>query len=81
MKAKTTITVKEWFFNKVYDEMRTYHIFPAGTYTDGVLDRTKLRIEEVEKETEKAFKVVIDAETENGHVKAWSAWIPKSVIE
>lgn len=84
MTSRSIITVKEWFFDKIWDQVRAYHFFPAteSTVIDGIqqADRTKLRIEEVLGESEKAWKVLIDCETENGHPRTWTAWIPKSVI-
>lgn len=77
---KGVITVKEWFFDKVNEAARSYHIYLVGESKDGMLDHTKLRVEEVLAETEKAYKVHLDAETANGHVRTWTAWIPKSVI-
>jgi hypothetical protein len=78
------ITVKEWFFDKVNDSCKNYGCMLNGEYedVDGVtmLDHTKLRVSEVLCETEKAYKVMLDAETFNGHYKAWTTWIPKSVI-
>lgn len=80
IKARTTITVKEWFFDKVNEAAKDYGIYLIGGYKDGILD-SKLRIEEVFAETEKAYKVAIDAETIGGKYKAWTTWIPKSVVE
>ena len=77
---KGVVTVKEWFFDKVNDTCRSYNCQLVGEYKDDMLDHTKLRVEEVLAETEKAYKVVLDAETANGHAKAWTTWIPKSVI-
>ena len=85
MEGKTTIKVKEWFFDKVYEEAKKYHIYLNGKYkvVNGVeiLDHTTLRVDEVLKETEKAVQVVLDAETESGSYYSWKTWIPKSVIE
>lgn len=80
MTQRSTITVKEWFFDKLNDQMLNYSCMIVGEYTNGRLDHTKLRIEDVLGETEKAWKVTVDAETRSGHAKAWTAWIPKSVI-
>ena len=80
MKNKTTIKVAEWLFDKIYEAAKNYHIWLVGTYKDGQLDHTVLRVEEVLAETEKAYKVSIDAETESGVVKTWTAWIPKSAV-
>lgn len=85
MESKTTIKVKEWFFNKVYEEAKKYHIYLKGEYkfvnNVEMLDHTILRVDEVLKETEKAVQVVLDAETESGSYHPWKTWIPKSVIE
>lgn len=85
MESKTTIKVKEWFFNKVYEEAKRYHIYLKGEYkfvnNVEMLDHTILRVDEVLKETEKAVQVVLDAETESGSYHSWKTWIPKSVIE
>lgn len=85
MESKTTIKVKEWFFNKVYEEAKKYHIYLKGEYkfvnNVEMLDHTILRVDEVIKESEKAIQVVLDAETENGSYHPWKTWIPKSVIE
>lgn len=85
MKGKTTIKVKEWFFDKVYEDAKKYHIYLCGEYTIEndirMLDHTTLRVDDVIKETEKAVQVVLDAETESGSYHSWKTWIPKSVIE
>lgn len=81
MKDRCTITVKEWFFNKVNMESKRYGLLLIGEYKDGVLDCTKLRVEQILAETEKAFKVMLDAETFRGNWKGFTTWIPKSVIE
>lgn len=85
MESKTTIKVKEWFFNKVYEEAKKYHIYLKGEYkfvnNVEMLDHTILRVDEVLKETEKAVQVVLDAETESGSYHSWKTWVPKSVIE
>ena len=85
MEGKTTIKVKEWFFGKVYEEAKKYHIYLNGEYKVvndiEMLDHTTLRVDEVLKETEKAVQVVLDAETESGSYHSWKTWIPKSVIE
>ena len=86
MQNQSIITVKEWFFDKVHDQALGYHISLNGEYTEhpvmgNVLDHTKLRVEEVLAETEKAYKVKLDAETIYGNWKPWTTWIPKSVIE
>lgn len=80
MKNNTIITVKEWFFDKLNSQMLDYHCMIVGEYQDGRLDHTKLRVDEVLAETEKAYKVAIDAETQSGRPKTWTAWLPKSVI-
>ena len=79
--AKSTIKVKEWFFDKVNEAASAYNTYIVCEYTDGVADHTRLRVEEVLGETGKAYKVAIDAETASGSHKTWMAWIPKSVIE
>ena len=85
MEGKTTIKVKEWFFDNVYGEATKYHIYLNVEYkvVNGIemLDHTTLRVDEVLKETEKAVQVVLDAETESGYYHSWKTWIPKSVIE
>ena len=85
MEGKTTIKVKEWFFDKVYEEATKYHIYLNVEYkvVNGIemLDHTTLRVDEVLKETEKAVQVVLDAETKSGSYHSWKTWIPKSVIE
>lgn len=75
------IKVKEWFFDKVNDACKNYGRMLVGEYTDGMLDHTLLRIEELLAETEKAYKVNVDAETFGGNSVTWTCWIPKSVIE
>lgn len=80
MNNRTTITVSEWLFDKINEEAHRYRIYLVGEYVDGCLDHSKLRIEEVLAETEKAYKVSIDAETIGGNYKPWTAWIPKSAI-
>lgn len=77
---KGTWTVKEWIFDKINDAAKRYNTYIAGEYKDGMLDHSKLRVEEVLAETDKAYKVALDAETANGHVKTWTAWVPKSAI-
>lgn len=81
MMRHSVITVKEWFFDKVNEEAKKYNVWLCGEYTDGMLNHTKMRVDEVLRETEKAYYVALDAETSNGHVKTWNTWIPKSVIE
>lgn len=85
MKDNSIITVKSWFWDKLQDEMRRYHLLLVCEYVDAdglhMADHSKLRIDEVMAETAKAYKVAIDAEFENGgRGHAWHAWIPKSVI-
>lgn len=80
MKDNTVITIKEWFFDKLNDQMLNYHCMIVGEYENGRLDHTKLRVSEVLAETEKAYKVSIEAETQSGRPKTWTAWLPKSVI-
>ncbi len=85
MKDHTTITVKPWLFDKLSDEMRRYHFLLVCEYTDvnglSMADHSKLRVEEVLAETEKAYKVKLDVETENaGHPRTYTAWLPKSAI-
>ena len=75
------ITVKEWFFDKLNDTMKGYRCMVSGCYTNDRLDHTKLKVSEVLSETEKAYQVVVDAETFGGSYKAWKTWIPKSVVE
>lgn len=78
--TKGIVNVPEWLFNKVNDAAMNYHMVLVGEYKDGMLDHTKLRVVEVLAETEKAYKVAVDAETMNGTPKTWNAWLPKSVI-
>lgn len=73
-------TVKEWIFDKINESCKDYRCILVGEYADGMLDHTKLRVEEVLAETEKAYKVSLDAETFGGYPKSWTAWIPKSAI-
>lgn len=81
-----TISIKEWFFNKVNEECKKYGMILAAEYKydedlqTSVCDRSKMRIDNVLAETEKAYKVVLDAETFGGAYKGWQTWIPKSVI-
>ena len=81
---KGTITVKEWFFDKTNEEAKNYSILLVGEYINkdshSELDHTKLRVDEVINETEKAYKVLLDAETFGGKYKGWKTWISKSVI-
>lgn len=79
--TKQIWTVAEWLFDKVNAQAAEYRIYLIGEYKDGMLDHTKLRVEEVVAESEKAYKVKLDAETAGGHVKTWTAWVPKSVIK
>ena len=78
---KKIITVKEWFFDKTNDTCKNFGRLLVGEYKNGMLDHTKLRVEEFLAESEKAIKVRLDAETFNGNVASWECWIPKSVIE
>ena len=80
MKNQSIVTVKEWLFDKINKQAHAYHTYLVGEYNDGMLDHTKLRVNEVLAETEKAFKVALDAETANGIVKTWTAWLPKSAV-
>lgn len=70
MKAHTTITVKPWLFDKLSDEMRRYHFLLVCEYTDvnglSMADHSKLRVEEVLAETEKAYVVGYVVYDENG---------------
>lgn len=82
MTNKSIITVKEWLFDKINDAARDYRMLLVGEIdAEGNLDHTKLRVDEVLAETEKAYKVTLDAETANGNARTWTAWIPKSAIE
>lgn len=78
-------TVKEWAFDKVNDECHNYNLLLIGEYEDRngtrMLDHTKLRIFDIIKETEKAIKVAVEAETYSGQFREWNTWIPKSAIE
>lgn len=78
--TKGIVTVKEWIFDKINDAARNYNIMLIGEYKDGMLDHTKIRVEEVLAETEKAYKVSVDAETLGGNWKPWTCWIPKSAV-
>ena len=78
--AKSTIKVKEWFGEKINEEAKGFHLYLIGEYKNGMMDHSQLRVEEVLRETEKAFQVALDAETANGDVRVWKCWIPKSVI-
>lgn len=80
MKNHSIITVKEWIFDKINEAAHGYRIYLIGESKDGMLDHTKLRVLEVLAETEKAYKVALDAETSGGNPKAWTAWLPKSAI-
>ena len=84
MESKKIITVKEWFFDKVYEEMRKYSWYPVFEYVNvngiNMADHTKIHLENVLRETEKAFYIEIDAESMDGHPRAFKTWIPKSVI-
>lgn len=85
MKNNSIVTVKEWFFDKLYDTMSSYKCLPRAQYKteDGiqVIDRTKLFVTEVLAESEKAYKIAVDAETYAGNYKSWTTWLPKSVVE
>lgn len=79
------MTVKEWFRDELKEKMMGYHCLPESEYIEdpkfgSIADDTKLRIAELVAETEKAVKVVVEAETFGGHYKGWTTWIPKSVI-
>lgn len=83
--ARGIWTVKEWFFNKISDEAMNKKVYIMGEYIEQengnhVLDRTKFRIEGILGETEKAYKVQLDAETWGGRWCGWTTWIPKSVV-
>lgn len=84
---KGRLEVKEWIFDKIEDEMKKFNMYLAGEYVHlegsediNVKRHDMIRVEEVLKETEKAFQIMADAETVNGHAKAWKCWIPKSAI-
>lgn len=82
---KGIITVKEWFFDKTNRAAADYGVILEGEYIESetigsVLDHTKLRVEDVLAESEKAVKVALDATTRNGSHRTWTTWIPKSVI-
>lgn len=81
---KGVIKVKEWFFDKVNDACKNYNCILSGEYEEvngiTMMDHTKLRVDEVLFETEKAYKVIVEAETFRGHYKGWTTWVPKSVI-
>lgn len=78
--TKGIITVKEWFFDKINDTCNQYRCQLIGEYENGMLDHSKLRVDDVVSETEKAYQVILDAETCYGNYKPWKCWIPKSVI-
>ena len=86
--SNSVVKVPEWFFDKVEDESKKYHILLTGEYNEvktesGVIpmrDHTRLRVDEVLKETEKAYQVALDAETIEGTGTQWRTWIPKSII-
>lgn len=82
---KQIITVPEWFWNRIDNDIRRYGWSLVVEYkeSESLLDRidhTKLRVEEVFEETEKAYKVALDAETIGGYPKEWICWIPKSIL-
>ena len=86
--SNSIVKVPEWFFDKVEDESKRYHILLNGEYNkvqteSGIVpvrDLTKLRVDEVLRETEKAYQVALDAETIEGTGTQWRTWIPKSII-
>lgn len=77
-------TVPEWFFDKVNDACKNYGCMLSGEYTEQggitMLDHTKLRVDEMICESEKAYKVRVEAETRGGEYKGWTTWVPKSVV-
>lgn len=78
---KGVITVPEWFFDKLNDKAKNIRLLLDGEYDEeGYLDHTKLRVCWVERETEKAYLAVLDAESFGGSPATFTAWIPKSVI-
>lgn len=85
---KKTMRVKEWLVNRIDEEARGYNRMidinkdrefgaPAIADEDGCLT---IYVEEIESESEKAYKCKLGAETMNGAVTTWSAWIAKSQI-
>lgn len=82
---KQIITVPEWFWNRIDNDIRRHGWSLVVEYkeSESLLDRidhTKLRVEEILGETEKAYKVALDAETIGGYPKEWICWIPKSIL-
>lgn len=86
--SNSIVKVPEWFFDKVEYESKRYHILLTGEYNEvktesgmiHIMDHTKLRVDEVLRETEKAYQVALDAETIEGTGTQWRTWIPKSII-
>lgn len=86
--SNSVVKVPEWFFDKIEYESKKYHILLTGEYNkvkteSGIVpmrDHTKLRVDEVLKETEKTYQVALDAETIEGTGTQWRTWIPKSII-
>ena len=75
-----TVEIKEWFFDKLENQMKNYGMLIAGTYEDGIRSNSKIRINEVLAESEKAYKINIDADTFGGNCRTYTTWIPKSVV-
>lgn len=81
-----TISVREWFWDKLNETMKNYKCLIEPEYIETeteigrVADHTKLRIADFLGETENAYKVVVEAETFGGNYKEWITWIPKSAI-
>lgn len=84
MNGTGIMTVKEWLFDKINDELKSCGSMVRGTYKIenglSMLDHTKLYVINIERETEKAVCVRLDSETFGGHYCERCAWIPKSAI-
>lgn len=72
--------VPEWFFEKVNESCKNYGMLLCGEYKNNKLDHTILRVDSVVGETEKAYNVIVEAETFGGSYKPWKVWIPKSIL-
>lgn len=83
------IKVKEWMGEQIKDEMRKYHWMPVFEYwTDkngidqalNLDDHSYTFVGKMVQESEKAYKVELEVETEGFHgvAKSFTRWIPKS---
>jgi len=77
-KKRTTLTVKEWFGEKLINEAHSYNLYVARTYGKSTISFHLSQ--PVLAETEKAIKVKVDAYTRGDNYREYTSWIPKSVL-